>query len=76
MNSGTVFTRSDVAAALIAGRLGIPNLAPLASPDAITAQLLARPLAPARQAVLAQTSTPSIDGAIHLVMTLPEYQVA
>ena len=76
MNSGTVFTRSDVAAALIAGRLGVPNLVPLASPDAITAQLLARPLAPARQAVLSQTSAPSINGAIHLVMTLPEYQVA
>jgi uncharacterized protein (DUF1800 family) len=76
INSGTVFTRSDVAAALIAGRLGAPNLAPLASPGAITAHLLARPLAAARQGVLAQTSADSVNGAIHLVMTLPEYQVA
>jgi len=76
INSGTVFTRSDVAAALIGGRLGTPNLTPLGSPEAITTQLLARPLAPARQAILAQASASSIDGAIHLVMTLPEYQVA
>ena len=76
MNSGTVFTRSDVAAALLVGRLGVPNLAALGSPEAISAQLLARPLAPARQAVLAQTSVPSMTGVIHLVMTLPEYHVA
>jgi uncharacterized protein (DUF1800 family) len=76
MNSGTVFTRSDVAAALITGRLGVPNLGPFETPEAISAQLLARPLPPARQAVLAQTAVPSVTSALHLVMTLPEYHVA
>lgn len=76
MNAGTVFTRSDVAAGLIGGRLGAPNLAPLGSAEAITTQFLGRPLAPARQTVLAQAAGRSPGTAIHLVMTLPEYHVA
>jgi uncharacterized protein (DUF1800 family) len=76
MNAGTVFMRSDVAAGLIAGRLGRPNLTPLASPDAITSLLLGRPLSPTRQTVLEQAAGRSPGVAIHLAMTLPEYQVA
>ncbi|HLJ60986.1 MAG TPA: DUF1800 domain-containing protein [bacterium] len=76
MNAGTIFTRSDVAAGLIAGRLGAPNLAPLGSAEAITTQLLGRTLSPARQTMLAQAAVRSPGAAIHLVMALPEYQVA
>ncbi len=76
INAGTVFARSDVAAGLLAGRLGTPSLAPFGSLEAVTAQLLGRPLPPARQAVLAQTPGLSTAAALQLVMTLPEYQVA
>jgi uncharacterized protein (DUF1800 family) len=75
MNAGTVFARSDVAAGLITGRLGTPDLAGLSSPDAAAARLLGRPLPAARRAVLAQPGL-GPDAVAHLVMTLPEYQVA
>jgi len=76
MNAGTVFTRSDVAAALITGRLGTPNLAPLGSPATIAPYLLGRPLSAARQAVLAQAPGRGPAETVHMVMLLPEYQVA
>ncbi len=77
MTAGTVFARADTAAALIAGRLGAPQLASFSSVDAITAHLIGRPLAPSRSAALRRvTSGRPIPEALHLVMSMPEYQVA
>ncbi len=77
INSGTVFARTDTAAALISGRLGTPDLAPLSSVDTIAARLLGQPLPPPRRATLAGvTAGQSTSETVHLVMSMPEYQVA
>ncbi len=77
INAATIFTRANLAGGLLSGRFGTPEVASLPSLDAMAAQLLQRPLPPARRAVLA----PALDGAgpqaaIHLIMSLPEYQVS
>ena len=77
MNAGTVFARADLAAALLSGRLGAVDDGAFPTLDAVAARLLARPLPPQRRATLAQaTGGRASKEAVHLVMTLPEYQVA
>jgi uncharacterized protein (DUF1800 family) len=77
INAGTVFTRADVASALITGRLGTPDMAPLSSIDTIAARLLGASLRAARRATLARiTAGRAAAETVHLVMSMPEYQVA
>ncbi len=76
MNAGTVFARTDLAAALISGRLGTPDLGPFASPDGAVARV-AGTLSPARRSALSRvTAGRSAPVIAHLVMSLPEYQAA
>ena len=76
INAATVFTRANLAGALLSGSFGAPDLAPLASLDAMVAQLLQRRLPPARRELLTQAVTGTGRAAvIHLIMSLPEYQV-
>lgn len=77
ITTGTVFTRADVASALISGRLGTPDMAPLSSLETITARLLGAWLPATRRATLAQvTDGRGAAETVHLVMSMPEYQVA
>ncbi len=77
VNSGTVFVRADTAAALISGKLGTPDLSPLSSVDVIAARLLGQPLLAARRSALARVTVGQpAPAAAHLVMSMPEYQVA
>jgi uncharacterized protein (DUF1800 family) len=77
ISAGTIFARADLAAALLSGRLGAVDDGAFPTLDAVAARLLARPLPPQRRATLADATggRPSKE-AVHLVMTLPEYQVA
>jgi uncharacterized protein (DUF1800 family) len=77
INAGTVFARTDLAAALVSNRLGPVNDAAFPTLDASIERFLARPLAPHRRVVLnaAAAGRPSRE-ALHLVMSLPEYLVA
>jgi len=76
MNAGTVFARTDLTAALISGKHGAPDLGPFSSMDGAVAHLLGA-LSPARRSVLGRVaagrSTPET---VHLIMSMPEYQVA
>ena len=76
INASTVFNRANLAAALLSGKFGTPDTTALSSVETMSAQLLQRPLPPARRALLAQTARGNRDAAIHLIMSLPEYQVA
>ncbi len=77
MNAGTVFARTDVAAGLVSGTLGTPNLSASGSIGDVTVRLLGRSLPPARAAVLGGLAAEGVTpGVIHLVLSLPEYQVA
>jgi uncharacterized protein (DUF1800 family) len=77
ISAGTVFARADLAAALLSGRLGAVDDGAFPTLDAVAARLLARPLPPQRRASLADaTGGRAFKEAVHLVMTLPEYQVA
>ncbi len=76
MNAGTVFARTDLAAALISGRLGTPDLGPCSSVDGAVAQLVGT-LSPARRSALARVTAGRPAPVIaHLIMSLPEYQAA
>jgi uncharacterized protein (DUF1800 family) len=77
INAGTIFARTDLAAALVSDRLGPVNVGAFPTLDAAITRLLARPLAPHRHVVLAAAAgeRPSRE-AVHLVMSLPEYLVA
>jgi hypothetical protein len=77
INAATVFTRASLVGALLSGRFGTPDLAPLFSLEALEAHLLHRRLPPARREILAQAITgPGREAVIHLAMSLPEYQVS
>jgi uncharacterized protein (DUF1800 family) len=77
INAGTVFNRIDVAAGLLTGRLGTADTSGFRSVDEIAVSLLGRPLPAPRQSALARaTGGQPTDQAVHLVMSLPEYQVA
>ena len=77
MNAGTVFIRTDVAAGLVAGALGSPDLSPFVSLEAAGGRLLGRSLPPARLAVLSGLAADGVTpGMIHLALSLPEYQLA
>jgi hypothetical protein len=77
MNAGTVFLRTDLAAALIAGRFGAPDTSRLGSLDAAARCLLGQPLPLARQAILSRITPGEATGeTLHLLLSLPEYQVA
>jgi uncharacterized protein (DUF1800 family) len=77
INAGTIFARTDLAAALASDRLGPVNEGAFPTLDAAIDRFLARPLAPHRHVVLAAAARgrPSRE-AVHLVMSLPEYLVA
>jgi uncharacterized protein (DUF1800 family) len=77
INAGTIFARTDLAAALVSSRLGPVDAAAFPTLDAAIARLLARPLAPHRRVVLDAAAGDRPSGeAVHLVMSLPEYLVA
>ena len=77
INAGTIFARTDLAAGLISGRLGPIDDAAFPTLDAAVARLLARPLPPHRRVTLGEaTGARASRAAVHLVMSLPEYQVA
>ncbi len=77
INAATVFSRANLAGALLSGKFGTPDTAPLSSLETMAAQLLQRPLHPTRRTVLAQAiKGTSREAAIHLIMSLPEYQVS
>jgi len=77
INAATLFTRANLAGGLLSGRFGTPALASLSSLDAMAAQLLQRPLPPARLGILTQAAQGTApEAAIHLIMSLPEYQVS
>lgn len=77
INAGTIFARTDLAAALASGRLGPVDDGAFPTLDAAILRLLGRPLAPERLATLAEaTGGRASREAVHLVMSLPEYLVA
>ena len=76
INAATVFNRANIAGLLVSGRLGTPRTSSLSMPETAAAQLLQRPLPPARQALLAQAyGRGTGQEGVHLIMSLPEYQV-
>jgi uncharacterized protein (DUF1800 family) len=77
INAGTVFIRTDLAAALVAGRFGAPDTSNLSSLDAAVNRLIGRPLPSARRDILARVASGEVTGEVlHLIMSLPEYQAA
>ncbi|HKV44270.1 MAG TPA: DUF1800 domain-containing protein [bacterium] len=76
INAATVFARANLAGDLLAGRLGTPNTTGLSSVETMSAYLLQHPLSPGRRAILADIARGNRDAAIHLIMSLPDYQVA
>src|SRR5579864_1583439 len=76
INAATVFARANLAGDLLAGRLGTPNTTGLSSVETMSAYLLQRSLPPGRRAILADIARNNRDAAIHLIMSLPDYQVA
>jgi uncharacterized protein (DUF1800 family) len=77
INAGTIFGRTDLAADLISGRLGPVDDSAFPTLDATVTRLLARPLPPHRRVTLGDaTGARASKAAVHLVMSLPEYQVA
>ena len=76
INAATIFDRANLAGALLAGRFGTPDVAALSSIETMAAALVQRPLPPARRSILAQAANRiNRAAAIHLMMSLPEYQV-
>lgn len=77
INAGTIFARTDLAAALVSDRLGTVDPGAFPTLDATIDRLLGRPLAPHRHVVLAAAAAGRASReALHLVMSLPEYLVA
>ncbi|HKX16888.1 MAG TPA: DUF1800 domain-containing protein [bacterium] len=77
INAGTIFARTDLASALVSGRLGPVSDAAFPTLDAAVTRLLARPLAPHRHGTLAlATGGQASRTALHLLMSMPEYLVA
>ena len=77
INASTVFGRANLAGALLSGKFGTPDTAALSSLETMAAQLLQRPLSPARRSILTQAiKGTGREAAIHLIMSLPEYQVS
>ena len=76
INAATIFDRANLAGALLAGRFGTPDVAALSSIETMAAVLLQRPVPPARRSILGQPANRiNRMAAIHLMMSLPEYQV-
>jgi uncharacterized protein (DUF1800 family) len=75
INAATIFNRANLAGALLSGAFGTPDIVPLSSPETMSAQLLQRPLPAARRGILARAAQTNREAAIHLIMSLPEYQV-
>ena len=77
INAATVFSRANLAGALLSGKFGTPDITALSSIETMAAQLLQRPLASSRKTVLAQAiKNTGREAGIHLMMSLPEYQVS
>ena len=75
INAATIFNRANLVGALLSGAFGTPDLVPLSSPETMSAQLLQRSLPAARRAILVHAARTNREAAIHLIMSLPEYQV-
>jgi uncharacterized protein (DUF1800 family) len=77
INAATIFNRANLAGALLSGKFGTADTTALSSLETMAAQLLQRPLPAARRPALAQAlRSAGRDAAIHLIMSLPEYQVS
>jgi uncharacterized protein (DUF1800 family) len=76
ISAATMFNRANLARGLVAGTYGAPELSPLSSLETMTARLLAGPLPSARRTILARVIRGNREAAIHLIMSLPEYQVS
>lgn len=77
INAGTVFARADLAAALISGRLGPVDDGAFPTLDAAITRLLGRPLPPQRRVRFTEATGGRVSReAVHLIMSLPDYQVA
>lgn len=77
INAATVFSRANLAGALLSAKFGSPDTTALSSLETMAAQLLQRPISPARRTILAQAiKGTSREATIHLIMSLPEYQVS
>jgi uncharacterized protein (DUF1800 family) len=77
INAATIFNRANLVGALLSGKFGTPDMTALSSLETMAAQLLQRPLAPARWPVLSDAlKGTGREAAIHLMMSLPEYQVS
>jgi len=76
INAATVFGRANLAGALLSGKFGTPDTTALSSVETMAAQLLQRPLPSVRRTVLARAiKDTGREAGIHLMMSLPEYQV-
>jgi uncharacterized protein (DUF1800 family) len=75
INAATIFNRTNLVGALLSGAFGTPDIVPLSSPETMSARLLQRPLPAARRAILVHAARRNREAAIHLIMSLPEYQV-
>ena len=77
INAATIFNRANLVGALLSGKFGAPDMTALSSLETMAAQLLQRPLVPARWPVLSDAlKSTGREAAIHLMMSLPEYQVS
>ena len=77
INAATIFNRANLAGALLLSRFGAADTSALSSLETMAAQLLQRPLPAARRPVLAEAfKTAGRNATIHLMMSLPEYQVS
>ncbi len=77
INAATIFNRANLAGALLLSRFGAAETSALSSLETMAAQLLQRPLPAARRPILAEAfKAAGRNAAIHLMMSLPEYQVS
>lgn len=77
INAATIFNRANLAGALLSGKFGSADTAALSSLETMSAQLLQRSIVAARRPVLSQAlKNAGRNAAIHLIMSLPEYQVS
>ena len=75
ITAATIFDRANLAGGLVSGKFGAPNIMPLSSAERTSALLLQGPVPAARSAILREAARANREAAIHLIISLPEYQV-
>jgi uncharacterized protein (DUF1800 family) len=75
ITAATIFDRANLAGGLVSGKFGAPNIMPLSSAERMSALLLQGPVPAARSAILREAARANREAAIHLIISLPEYQV-